>query len=373
MRKFYEFSNGTPIAYKGEKTFASAILAVTRAETPLACYTTNHGEKFPMSAEVDDNGNERSPFLETLEDAGYRVQGINLATEEIPEECRLLITFDPKQDFISGNTGLEKQGELKKLDAFLEDRNSFMVFLDPSTGKLNNLEEFLEEWGLAVRRKDGEPLIIRDNEHSNLGGNNQAILADYDQNDLMDGWAENISGTVVFKDAMVIEYAPDYNVTTQELASDETKTFQIGGNPAYNRAVFTAFKTYDTASGHTSTDDVKDSPFMLMGVSVETFYQQEMYNVVPDSAYVMLCGSTDFANPEYLTRSYANADFLMSAFQLSGREPVAVGLDLEPFATYKIEQISAGEATKYIVALTVAPIIITLCAGVFVLVRRKNR
>ena len=373
LRKFYEFDNDEPYAYKGEKTFASSILAVTRAETPLACYTINHGETFPISAEVDDNGQNRIPFLETLEDAGYRIQAIDLSMQDIPEECRLLITFDPKQDFISGNTGLEKQGELKKLDEFLEDRNSFMVFLDHTTGKLENLEEFLEEWGLAVRRKDGEPLVIRDNTNSNLG-NNQAIIADYDENDIMDGWAENINGKVIFKDAMVIEYAQDYNITTQPLASDETKSFQVGGNPAYNRTVFTAFKSYDTATGHTSINDVKDSPFMLMGISVETSYQKEMYNVLPDSAYVMLCGSTDFAAPEYLiSKAYANADFLTSAFQLSGREPVAVGLDMEPFANYKIEQISAGEATKYTVILTVAPIVITLCAGVFVLVRRKNR
>ena len=58
---------------------------------------------------------------------------------------------------------------------------------------------------------------------------------------------------------------------------------------------------------------------------------------------------------------------------MCGREPVPVGLDFKEFANYKIEQISTGDATKYTVALTVAPIIICLGAGVFVLVRRKNR
>ena len=58
---------------------------------------------------------------------------------------------------------------------------------------------------------------------------------------------------------------------------------------------------------------------------------------------------------------------------MCGREPVPVGLDFKEFANYEIEEISTGDATKYTVALTVAPIVITLCAGVFVLVRRKNR
>ena len=58
---------------------------------------------------------------------------------------------------------------------------------------------------------------------------------------------------------------------------------------------------------------------------------------------------------------------------MCGREPVPVGLDFKEFANYEIEKISTGDATKIIIALTVAPIVIALCAGVFVLVRRKNR
>ena len=377
LRSFYVFSNDEPYAYNGEKAFASSILAVTRAEMPLACYTVNHGEKFPVSAEVDEDGNNLVPFLEVLENAGYRAQPIDLSTEEIPEACRLLITFDPKQDFIAGNNGLEKQGELKKLDAYLADRNAFMVFLDHTTGELENLEEFLAEWGLAVRRNGEDPIIVKDTEHSNLN-NYEAIIGNYDRNDIMEGWAQGLSAKVIFEDAMAIEYARDYKITTQPLAADETKSFEIGGNVAYNRAVFTMFKSYETASGYAAGSEVAKAtasdPFKLMGVSVETHYEQEKYTTVEDSAYVVLCGSTDFASDKYLySNSYGNEDILLSVFQMCGREPVPVGLDFKEFANYSIEEISTGDATKYTVALTVAPIVITLCAGVFVLVRRKNR
>ena len=377
LRSFYVFDKEEPYAYNGEKAFASSILAVTRAEMPLACYTVNHGEKFPVSAEVDEDGNNLVPFLDVLENAGYRAQPIDLSTEEIPEACRLLITFDPKQDFISGNTGLEKQGELKKLDAYLAARNAFMVFLDPSTGELENLEEFLDEWGLSVRRNGNDPIVVRDSQHSNLN-NYEAVIGNYDVNDIMDGWAEGLSAKVIFENAMAIEYARDYNITTQALASDETKSFEIGGNAAYNRVVFTMFKSFETASGYAAGTEVAKAtasdPFKLMGVSVETHYEQEKYTVLPDSAYVMLCGSTDFASDKYLySNSYGNEDLLLSVFQMCGREPVPVGLDFKEFANYEIEEISTGDATKYTVALTVAPIVIALCAGVFVLVRRKNR
>ena len=377
LRSFYVFNKEEPYAYNGEKAFASSILAVTRAEMPLACYTVNHGEKFPLSAEVDADGNQLVPFLDVLENAGYRAQPIDLSSEEIPEECRLLITFNPKQDFISGNNGLEKEGELKKLDAYLADRNAFMVFLDHTTGELENLEEFLGEWGLAVRRNGDDPIVVKDTQHANLS-NYEAVIGNYDTNDIMDGWAQGLSAKVIFEDAMAIEYARDYKVTTQPLATDETKSFEIGGNVAYNRAVFTMFKSFETASGYAAGSEVAKAtasdPFKLMGVSVETHYEQEKYSLIEDSAYVMLCGSTDFASEKYLySNSYGNEDLLLSVFQMCGREPVPVGLDFKEFANYEIEEISKGDATKYTVALTVAPMVIALFAGVFVLVRRKNR
>ena len=377
LRSFYIFDKDTPYAYNGEKAFASSILAVTRSEMPLACYTVNHGESFPVSAEVDENGNALIPFLDVLENAGYRAQPIDLSKEDIPEACRLLITFNPKQDFISGNTGLQKEGELKKLDAYLEARNAFMVFLDPTTGELENLEEFLAEWGLAVRRDGDDPIVVKDSQNSNLN-NYEAVIGNYDTNDLMEGWAEDLSAKVIFEDAMAIEYARDYKINSQPLANDPSKTFEIGGNPSYNRAVFTMFKSYETASGYAAGREVAKAtasdPFKLMGVSVETHYEQEKYSVIEDSAYVVLCGSTDFASDRYLySNSYGNEDLLLSVFQMCGREPVPVGLDFKEFANYEIEEISTGDATKYTVALTVAPLVIALCAGVFVLVRRKNR
>lgn len=376
LRSFYIFDNEEPYAYNGEKAYASSILAVTRAEAPLACYTTNHGESFPKSAEVDANGEQLTPFLEVLENAGYRAQGIDLSKEEIPEACRLLITFNPKQDFIAGNTGLEKQGELKKLDDYLADRNAYMVFLSPETGKLENLEEFLGEWGLAVRRNGDDPITVRDNVHS--VNSYESIESQYDVNDLMEGWASGLSAKVMFKNAMAIDYARDYKITTQALASDDSKTFEIGGNIAYNRSVFTMFKSHETAAGYAAGSEVAKAtasdPFKLMAVSVETHYEQEKYTLLEDSAYVLLCGSTDFASSDFLySNAFGNEDLLLSVFQMCGREPVPVGLDFKEFANYKIEQISTGDATKYTVILTVAPIIIALGAGVFVLVRRKNR
>ena len=380
FKSFYIYNNGEPYAYNAEKAFASSILAVTRAEAPLACYTTNHGEEFPTTTGYQNKGTV-TPFLETLENAGYRTQAIDLSKEEIPEACRLLITFDPKTDFIDGTNRLEKQGELKKLDTYLAKRQAFMVFLDPSTGELPVLEDFLDEWGLSVRRDSNkDPITVRDSANSVLNNSN-AIITDYSVNDLMDGWSEDLSANVIFENAMVIEYAKDYDITYPKLASNQNKTFPLAYNNSYKpagRQVFSMFNTRNTAIGYTDGKDVAHStdqnPFMLMAVSTQTYTEQELYTSVQDSAFVMLCGSTDFASPKYLqSNAFGNENLLLTVFSMTGREPVPVGLDFKEFANFKIESVSTRAATIYTVVLTLAPIFIAFSAGAIVLVRRKNR
>ena len=371
LRSFYLFDEASePVAYNGEKAFASSILAVTRAESPLACYTVNHGESFPEGV-TTTNGKLEAPFLTALEDAGYRTQPLDLAKNEIPEDCRLIVVVDPKQDFLSGKDGTGTQSELDKLDDFLANKNSLMVFMNPTDydGEqgLPILEEFLAEWGLAFKRNEGNPLRVRD-EANSIMGNTNAVVAQYADNDLAAGWTSSMtSGTsapkVIFPNATAITYADGY---------------PLGHSSTYKRTVYDLFVTHDTAKAYAGdvniADATKADPLKLMAVSVQTYSEQEATGSFEDFAYVMLSGSTDFATSKYLnSNAYGNGDFMLSAFQMSGREPVAVGLTYKQFANYEIETITSKEATTYMIVLTAAPILISLCAGVFVLVRRKNR
>lgn len=371
LRNFYLFNEASePIAYNGEKTFASSILAVTRAESPLACYTVNHGESFPEGL-ADDNGNLEAPFLSALQDAGYRTQPINLAGEEIPEACRLMIVFDPKQDFLSGKDGTGTQSEIDKLDDFLADKNALMVFMNPDAYDgakgLENLEEFLAEWGLAFKRDGNDPYKVRD-EANSIMGDSSAVVANYADNDLALGWTSSMTSgasapKVIFPNATAIAYADGY---------------PLGYSSTYKRNVYDLFVTNDTAKAWAGDREIaaatKADPLKLMSVSVQAYTEQEATGAFEDFSYVMLSGSTDFATSEYLnSNAYGNGDFMLSAFQMSGREPVAVGLTYKQFANYEIETITSKDATQYMVVLTLAPVLIALCVGVFVIVRRKNR
>lgn len=386
FKTFYLYDNtqGQPYAYNAERAFASSLLAVTRAQLPLACYTTGHGEDFPKGPGYNLQSDSK-PFLETLKNAGYEVREINLQTEDIPEECKLLITYAPEIDF--NEDTFERKGELKKIDEFLSAGKSYMVFLDPNVGELPILESFLDEWGLSVRREENrEPILVKDSANSVLGDSAE-IFADYAVNDLMQGWAEDLTAPVVFKNAMAIEYSKDYKGLFQPLATDSSKTFSYGYNdsfPPEGRVVYPMFYAREGAVGYASGEGIVTStasdPLMLMAVSTQTFYKEDqMDNItktISYSATVVLCGSTDFGSSKYLEEaieSYGNSDMLMSAFQLSGKEPIPTNLKTKQFANYNIESISARAATIYTVVLTLAPIAIASLAGVIVLVRRKNK
>jgi len=373
LRSFYLFdqASGDPIAYNGEKAFASAILAVTRADVPLACYTVNHGESFP-DMEKDENGKISAPFLDVLEDAGYRVQPIDLMKEDIPETCRLLITFDPIQDFIATREGDAAQSELDKLDDFLANKNAFMVFMSPTpydgAKGLGNLEDFLSEWGLAFKRHtDGEPYKVKDNVDYTTSYSD--VIATYVDSGVAKGWNASLTAGegnnpyIVFPDSTALTYAEGY---------------PLGYSSTYHRQVYDLFVSSEHATAWAGDREIasatKTDPLKLMAVSAQQYTTQEdnRGNALEEFAYVMLSGSTEFATRENL-ETYANSDFLLSAFQLSGQEPVPVGLTYKRFANYDINSMKGSEATQYMIVLTIVPVLVSLCAGIFVIVRRKNR
>lgn len=379
LRSFFVFVKDEPYGYNGEKAFASSILAVTRAESPLACYTVNHGET-PMAQDAD--GNYVYGLFSVLEDAGYKYMPLDLSTQDIPEECRILITFDPKSDFLSGRDGSATDNEIAKLDAFMEDRNSYMVFISPDTGELPQLEEFLGDWGLAVRQSEEDVYRVRDSQNCLLN-NSSSVVAKYAKNDLMNAWTESmqnrpVAPMVVFENAASLYYSQHYKRSEVEDTETGVK-YATGYNPAFpDRRVFDMFVSSTSATAWDGDREVASAtandPFKLISVCVETHYEQEKYTTMDDSAFVMLCGSIDFMLDKYMTsNAYGNNDFMLSALQMSGREPVPVGLDFKEFANYEIETVTTKDATQYTLVLTLVPVVVALCTGVFVIVRRKNR
>ncbi len=383
LRSFFTFNSSTdeePWAYNGEKAFASSILAVTRAESPIACVVANHGET------VNED------FLQTLVDAGYLVQVLDLSAQEIPEKCRLLVVFDPKQDFLVSD-GISEIDEIEKLDKFLDGTNSLMTFMNPTTQRLENFESYLEEWGISFDRYTnpaGQQIshLIMDKSQS-LTPDGYTFKADYVTAGAGASLTEDMRSrpyaqSVIFKNTMSISYSPLFSPThyTPEDTSSGAVEYDYGYYSAngVTRTIHDVFVTSSKAEAYADTTTPVEvasdtNKIKLMTVSKESRTTQESnYTTIDEASYVIACGSTDFASSELLqSSSYGNTDLLLTALRAIGREPVPVGLTFKPFADYDIDTVTTAEATQYTVVLALVPLLAASITGIVIIVRRKNR
>ncbi len=387
LDSFYLYNEGeteTPWAYKGEKLFASSILAVTRADAPIACITTNHQEEW-------DSGNGQE-LLGILDLAGYKVQRLDLEHEEIPEKCRLVVVFNPYEDFLEDDGGLSDIDEIDKLDKFLDEANALMVFMSPKAGPLDVFESYLAEWGIAFdRTQEGANTyshMVRDpSESLSVADGGYTFKADYFTQGLGGEVTEELRKrsatypTVVFKNAMPISYSSECRPEHYTDENDPSISFDYGRVQldGYSRSIYDIFVTSPdavaTANGREVQKATANNPLKLMTISREDHSTQESNLFTSeDAAYVMACGSVDFAYNNALGNdSYGNGAFLEYALRNMGQEPVPVGLTMKPFGDYTIDSITTKEATQYTVILTVIPAVLAMGAGIFVIVRRKYR
>jgi hypothetical protein len=371
-------SDGTIWAYDGEKAFAASILSVTRVESPLACVTVNHREGFADTA-----------LLQTLSDAGYKIDDVDLKNEEIPEDCRLLVIFDPKDDFLVKD-GTSDIDEIDKIDKFLDATNSMMVFVSPETPVLKNLEEYLSEWGIKFDRHTDaagteHPYMIKDSQNS-LTSNGFTVVSEYVTDNPVSAITKDmrsrpIPQSVIFPNAMSISHSDIYSPQRYVNEEDATIAYNYAAYSAdgISRAMYNLFTTSATASAFANGSEVEkaseQNKLALMTISKEDrTIQESNYTAVNEASYVVAFGSTDFASKDFLhSNAYGNTDLLLSVCRHIGREPVPVGLGFKPFADFTIDTVTTKEATQYTVVLAVVPVLAATVAGIVVLVRRKHR
>ena len=379
LRSFFVFTNTTdtePWGYRGEKTFASTILAVAQAESPIACITVNHTETF-----------SDYELLNTLQDAGYKVQTIDLAYQEIPEDCRLIVIYNPKEDFMVKD-GVSEISEIEKIDRYLDGLScSLMVFVNPETPKLKNLEEYLEEWGVVIDRHtdqldDTYNYIIKESSSLSLADNGFAFSATYTQYGVGASLHETLRQAtyppkIVFKNSTSLSYSDLYE--EQIYSNDDEALGEVGtykyASYSSNGVVRNVYDVFTTSTGADAmangirVEGAETEPFKLMTITREA---QMVTGEDEDYATVMVCASTEFATEAMLSSAtYGNADLLLSAARGMGKEFIPVDLELKPFASTEISGMTTEAKNRYTVLLTVIPAAIVVGVGVFVLVRRK--
>jgi hypothetical protein len=367
-----------PWAYNGEKKLSSAILAVTRAESPIACLTVNHGE--PVR--------EQTEFIKLVQAAGFEVQELDLANDPIPENCRLIITYAPQSDFFGDPA--DDNDEIDKLDKFLDKAYSFLYVCDPETPSLPNLDEYLEFWGITVAPKTdsagfSENCLIQDKEVC-VDGEGFALIADYavkgqGASFTSDLRKQGYPPTVIFDHATAIVPSDIYD-RTYTLADETTGTeeymyhsYRSNGITRTMHNVFTAPATANGMVGESIYMPAGQYPFSLMTLTVENRTTQETnYSVAQEPSYVCAIASTEFLSDTVLASdAYGNADVVLGTLRYMGREVIPVTLEFKAFMIYDIDDkvMSQNDPMPVMIMLATIPALICFGVGIYVNVRRK--
>ncbi|MBR6808237.1 MAG: Gldg family protein [Clostridia bacterium] len=357
-KAFFTYNeDGTRWGYNGEYRYIAGILQVTQAEHPVAYFTVGHSEDVgPETGEEApyDYGNAAA-LKNLLTDCGFEVRKIDLTTEEIDDDARIIVIYNPKFDFHGIEVEDKNANEIDKIDKFLDGLGGLMVFEDPSHAEgLTKLNEFLEEWGISFRAGTQ----VKDTKHS-MSTNGYSIKLQYE--------TEDTFGKTVYDDLENFDSMPGA-IISQAMPIEKLwngKNMSVGA-----RGIYTMLSSYDTSELiDRSTNDVIDSgEFDLVTIS----YEDRVIDNDHYYSYVMAAGSPSFAYNNYLIDgSWGNSDIIFSTMKLIGRDRVLADLDTKPFDDTSSEA-TTEEAKEFLVCCTVIlPAIITI-TGVVIIIRRKH-
>jgi hypothetical protein len=349
MRDFFLFPAGdseTPVAYTGEKRFAVAMKAVVSPDAPVAYFTLNHGESM-----------EDYALMYAVTDAGYMINYLDALSFDIPEDCGLLISYNPARDFTAVD-GVSGVSEIDKLDAYLQKGGKFMCFVSADTfaaGGFDHIEGYLADWGVAFAHETGaegieECFALRDTAHS-LTTDGYTLVGQIPSVGKGGEIMADLKGTLRAANATAITVTEDFAASNGDYVKG-------------SRTLSPLLRTYAGAEAWAGGRPVDRT--------------SEGYNLVTltqDSATggsVLVCSSTEFTTEAALQSGvYDNGPFLLTALEAMGKEEIPIGLKSQPFSDNTIHILTTTQARTITIALVAIPVLAVLAIGLIVLIRRK--
>ncbi|MBQ7338462.1 MAG: Gldg family protein [Clostridia bacterium] len=352
-REFFMFSqsdSSTPTGYGGDRCFASGLVYVLNTDRPTAYFTINHDEIF-----------YDSQILLSLRDAGYNISMLDLYFDDIPEDCEVLVIFNPNADLIVAD-GVSERDELDKLDRFLSRGGSLMVFYESDTPTLTNMETLLSDWGVSVLRDYDEETeryyncMVKDDTAA-LTSDGFTILGEY----VTESPAADVTAVlrerdyvprVVFRDATTLSIPEGY-------ASSGVSTY-VSGTRTRSDLFVASTSAVAYANGSTVPTDMSTLPLLTLTEDSATGGQ------------VVVCSSVEFALEDYMQSIvFGNNDMLLCLAEKLGSVEPLLGLKFKPFTTDEISLITTAQMRNWTLALTITPAVLVIGAATIILVRRK--
>ncbi|MBR5745921.1 MAG: Gldg family protein [Clostridia bacterium] len=340
IQAFFEVTeSGSYYAFNGEYRFTTAMLQSSISQPQKVLFTIGHGELLPSEL--------RLPSL--FAGAGFAVDTVNLAQDEIDPDAAIIICYDPQTDF--------SFAEIDKLTNYLSGYQSFMVFVDSATPELTNLQAMLNDgWGINYKPQ----YRVTDSTHS-LDGKPENINAKYPEVD--SDSADRLASYQIYK---TVSDMGGYITTA---VPEAVELYIKPGLTQDNFSVETVLTTYDTAVSAKAGAQGTKGEMPLALLSTRSGYGD---NNVSRFAYVMLIGSTQFAGDSNLaSATRGNRRVLLAAARIFAADRVSPDIKSKQFADAALD-IETGTATTLTwLICTVVPGIV-LILGIVMFFRRRH-
>ena len=137
--QYDEYGYGIPVGeqmvgFTFDQVFASAIQSVLLDLSPVVVFSQGHGEPEASVTLLEDYFTK----------ANYTVVKADLSREELPEETKILVVFQPTSDFTAD--------EIAKVDVLLTRQAGVLYFSQYGMPALPVFDRFLADWGLAFEQ-----------------------------------------------------------------------------------------------------------------------------------------------------------------------------------------------------------------------------
>ena len=344
LMEFYAFAEGDSSqlwAYKGERKLASGILRALNPDGAVVGITNNHGE---LLSDYE--------LLYLLDDAGYSIRHFNLYSEEIPENCELIVSYNPNSDLTAAD-GASDTSEVDTLNTFLaQPGHSYLVFLGNATPTLPNLEGFLASWGV-------ETMYSQQNGRSyryTVQDAKESLTSDgctvYGQ--ISTSMLSELNGGTVFKNATALRAANGY-------VSNGDGSYTKG-----NRTMYGLFTSKENALSWANGKPVDDSTSILFALT-------EQKTDGASSSFVGVCSSVEMLSEQFLQSAvYGNTDTMLQIFEVIGENDTPMGLKIKPLASSKISIVTTTEMWQWTLILAITPAVVAAVVATVILVKRKR-
>jgi hypothetical protein len=320
-------------SYDGEYKMATLFHSLTSKDHPVAYFVTNHGEIYYDTENKDHPGNSETLSLyRLLTERGLVVKTLNLAeVDEVPDDCALLIINNPQGDYgydPEKGDSYAYQSETEKLDRYLvREQGSIMVATDyrlVADGKLDNLKEFLYEWGFELGDKvlsDAGSYLANEqnpNDYTNVVGQYVTVEDTYAYA-IYGAYADLTSAPrMIFSNAGEIRCAYDLGTGMPEPGSDNVSRYYASFFSTTSQG-----KLLDKEGNVASNEGVRDICAIALRYGVDTTTLAHSYS------YVFCANSGDFFSEKIIgNTSFANFDITSALVENIAREDVYASMDL---------------------------------------------